>query len=293
MKKTILGLAALTFAIGVCADFTETFDGAWNADRFPAHRDLPALSREGGTENSPCAVFQYNGRHLLIPIPELTTTPVTLTAKVRLETEQAFLRVAFGPESIAWNFSYGAVDIKPDGKPDAWHTVQLVVTPNPVKPGRYQVLLDGRVVGSGTFSTAKGPVCRFRIAYLSQKADGKIFLDDLSVRTGEPQKLPPQESVTFQLPPPERRVVTGDAAELPFALIGDRNAALKNFRAEVFPLGKNFFREAEKSPVGRAALEFNGPAEGSVRIAALPFGLHVLRISAEDADGRRHVLKEE
>ncbi|MBQ8755264.1 MAG: hypothetical protein IJZ19_09560 [Lentisphaeria bacterium] len=284
MKKILT--STLLAAASLCMAFTEKFD---TAERFlPA--DFPVMAKEGGVDNSPCAVFNYNGQHLALKVAPVTDRPFTLTAKIKLDVGKSYFRVAFGSDKMNWRTHYGSYELY--GKDTEWHTVKFVVTPNPVKEGTYQVWLDGKLVRTAKWKAADGPVTQIQFRYLSQKADGKVYLDDVGFLYGAKINFPPQESMLFKFPPADKRKTTADHAVLPFTVSGNVKA-LKNYKAELLPLRKNFFREAEKTPVGRAELTFSGNNAGSVKLSEVPYGLHALTISAEDAKGKRHIIKQE
>ena len=102
MLKQIVVSSLLASAF-LCSAFTEKFD---TPDRF-LPKDFPALAKDGGVNNSPCAVFSYNGQFLSLPVAPVADRPFTLSAKIRLDVEKSFFRVAFGGKKMDWRTHYG------------------------------------------------------------------------------------------------------------------------------------------------------------------------------------------
>ena len=219
---------------------------------------------------------------------------IILTVRLRVKTRRSFCRISFGGENISWNHYQGGFDLH--GEPDApRREVQLVIRPNPVRGGTYDIRLDGRTVSRD--QQMRNDRCELprsiRIGYLDPTNDGVITLDRVSLTAGAALSIPPEERIAFQLPrPAAERTFRSAAIDLPFTYSGDRSL-LQNYRAVLHPADLDRTDRLSAGPAAEAPLCFGAGNTGNIHFENLPFGMYVLRISATGPDGADVLLKEE
>lgn len=270
---------------------TENFDRP-DLNLWGTNREKPEFERKNGVADSPCASMSYNGQALLCGLPRpVTGRTLEFSFKIKLDVTKSFCRAAFGTETLNWNTFQGFYDLR--SADQEWHTVKFVIIPNPVKGGEYTVFYDGKQVKKEKMQNGTEPVERIRIGYLSGKADGKIYLDDVEIKYGAPVALPPEEAVGIRFPDASMRKTTKDSIELPLHFSGDADR-LENYRAKVYPNNRNFHEQAETDAVAEGKISLAPDRKtGLLKLENLPYGFLTVRVFGDTADGKSHVVKEE
>lgn len=276
------------------SEWIENFDNI--ADNATLRRLYPSgfLSRVVPKDGT--IVMNWNGQSF---IHRFTSFPLerelVLTARIKVNAKQSFCRISFGGKNISWNHFQGAFDLHSD--PEKWHEVRLIIRPNPVRGGNYNVQLDGKTIitGKAMQNDRFELPSSLRIGYLNSKnsGDGAVAVDSVALSQGAALRLAPEEQVNIQLPrEAQARTFRNAEINLPFTFSGNRNA-LQNYRARLHLNPRNQHKEKLPTPTAEAPLVFDEDNQGHISFKQIPFGMYSLQILGTRQDGKDVVLRQE
>ncbi len=330
MKATLGFILGFILLSGVCSGggWREDFEGyrddgelrkVWGEKKFSGAFE-PQLSLDFGREGKKSLRLSYNGNAGVrgFNLPGNTGDTIIIKAILCGEKDSAELRMMAGPDGMTWNtaqaqvlFGVGRrISLVDQGKvlegeaktpvirAGKWYELKVVVRPNLIKGGTYDVFINNFPAGAGlrfsSFVTEATTAVRF--GYAGKDKSGRFFIDDVSVSAGPSSTagmgLDQLIAVTLPVRPVLGWRFYDHLFKMDLTFRGNLTAAV-NVKFELFQNRLNFPAEAEKTAT--KSISITPPTDGKylAKFEGVPFGGYLFRVTAVGKDGKTAVLQEE